>query len=174
VQAGSGMPQSKAAKQAAIQQFATLFSQNNPGSLSPRDWHRVMEDIDVGGLEHFFATISRDEQQVADENRRLAAGEALEINSYDDDPAHIEFHTDFQKTSQYAEAVRRDPRVGRNTEDHVFAHRQRQAGVNQSIAPPGVPPGLMTPQGPQDQQPQVPSMPPMPQAPNGSSGAPSR
>jgi hypothetical protein len=35
VQAGSGMPQSKAAKQAAIQQFATLFSQNNPGSLSP-------------------------------------------------------------------------------------------------------------------------------------------
>jgi hypothetical protein len=46
----------------------------------------------------------------------------------------------------------------------------RDAMKNQSLAPPGVPPGLMAPQGPQDQQPQVPSMPPMP-APN---GAPSR
>jgi hypothetical protein len=47
----------------------------------------------------------------------------------------------------------------------------REAMKNQSLAPPGVPPGLMAPPGPQDQQPQVPSMPPMPQAPN---GAPSR
>jgi hypothetical protein len=74
-----------------------------------------MEDIDVGGLEHFFATISRDEQQVADENRRLAAGEPLEINSFDDDPAHIEFHTDFQKTSRYAALDPRSSRASSST-----------------------------------------------------------
>jgi hypothetical protein len=135
VQAGSGMPQSKAAKQAAIQQFATLFSQNNPGSLSPRDWHRVMEDIDVGGLEHFFATISRDEQQVADENRRLAAGEPLGDQQLRRRPgAHRVPHR--LPEDEPLPGARPDP-VKQGFEQHVEAHRMREAMKNQSLAPPG-------------------------------------
>jgi hypothetical protein len=61
--------------------------------------------------------------------------------------------------------------VKQNFEQHVEAHRMREAMKNQSLAPPGVPPGLMAPPPPNGEQPQVPSMPPMPQAPN---GAPSR
>lgn len=140
VQAGSGLPDSKAAKQGAIQQFATLFSQNNPGSLTARDWRKVLNEMEVGGLDAFFASIDRDEQQVEEENRKISMDFAsfppltpdqqgvmrggLPINSYDDDAAHIDWHTDFQKQSYYAQL---DSKAKDFMESHVFAHREREA-----------------------------------------------
>lgn len=148
VQAGSGLPDSKAAKQGAIQQFATLFSQNNPGALRPRDWRKVLSEMEIGGLDAFFATIDRDEQQVEDENRRIsieysqlppitpdpvtgAPTGGLPINSYDDDPAHIDWHTDFQKQSYYQQL---DANAKLIMEAHVFAHREREAAKSAAAA----------------------------------------
>lgn len=164
VQAGSGLPDSKAAKQGAIQQFATLFSQNNPGSLTARDWRKVLNEMDVGGLDAFFASIDRDEVQVEEENRRIsmefqqlppltpetdqATGATLmrgglPINSYDDDSAHVDYHTDFQKTSYYALL---DDQPKQLMEAHVFAHRERisqgqAAQANAAQFAGGPPPG---------------------------------
>jgi hypothetical protein len=74
VQAGSGIPQSKAAKQAAIQQFVNLFIQNGQ-ALPPRVLKRVMKDMEVGGLEHFFSDVGKTEAQVEEEHRIMLEGE---------------------------------------------------------------------------------------------------
>jgi hypothetical protein len=162
VQEGSMMPQSQGANQAAIQQFATLFSQNNPGAITPRGWANVLQKMQVGGLEAFFAQINRDQQQVNDENRRMAQGEPIQINSYDADEAHVDFHTDFQKTPGYRTLPDQAKAM---FEQHLLAHRQRidaikamqmqnaQIDPNQPPPPAGTtPPGVAPspPAGPQD------------------------
>lgn len=145
VQAGSGMPENKAARQAAIQQVATLFAQNGQ-QISERAWRKILSEFQVGGLEQFFASQARDEQQIQEENRRLALGEPLEVNSFDDDEAHIEGHTDFCKTAAY-QAL--DDRAKSQIEDHLLSHRMR---LTQMTAPPGpegppAPPGVVNGNG---------------------------
>lgn len=135
VQSGSGMPQSQAAKQAAIQQMATLFAQSGQ-AISERQWRRILMEMQVGGLEQFFADVSRDEQQVNDENRRLSLGESLQINSYDDDHAHVDGHTDWMKTSEFAELKASKPDAVKNAEQHLLDHRNR---ISQMAPPAPVP-----------------------------------
>lgn len=77
VQAGSGIPQSKAAKQAAIQQFLNLFIQNGQ-PLPPNQLRRVMRDMEVGGLEHFFSDVGKTEAQVEEEHRLMLEGAGLD------------------------------------------------------------------------------------------------
>jgi hypothetical protein len=132
VQAGSGLPQSKAAKQAAIQQVLTLFVQNGV-AVDERRLRRVLRDFEVGGLENMLADVQRDERQVNEENRQLAAGVQLQINSYDNDMIHIAGHEDFQKTARYARLP--DP-VKAVAEEHVNAHRQRVAQKQLADQPP--------------------------------------
>jgi hypothetical protein len=115
VQSGSGMPEIKAAKQAAIERILQMIMQNNPTLISARDLRKVTQEFQVGGLEAFFRTSARTLQQVEDENRRLSAGEPLPINSYDDDEAHVSYHTDFQKTSSLPGAPPRFSRGSRTT-----------------------------------------------------------
>jgi hypothetical protein len=164
VQAGSGMPSSKAAKQAAIQQLLTLFTQNGQ-IISARDYRKILSEFEVGGLEHLFASVNRDEQQVEDENRRLSMGEAFEINSYDNDEAHVAFHHDFMKTSTYSALP---PQVKAIFEEHVVAHMFRMT------PPPMAPPDMATsagaPTGSQD--PGMPQPAPPSQAMSGSPPSP--
>ena len=70
VQAGSGMPQSKAAKQAAIFQYFNAFIQAGQAP-PPRELRRIMRDMEVGGLEHFFADVGKTEAQVQEEHRLM-------------------------------------------------------------------------------------------------------
>jgi hypothetical protein len=125
VQAGSGMPQSKAAQQAMIQQLLTLFIQNGV-QLSERSLRKIVGELNVGGLGQFFASQSRDEGQIQEENRRLSlmTSGGLEINSYDNDGAHVEGHQDFMKTSRYDRLPRETKAI---FEQHVADHRDRQA-----------------------------------------------
>lgn len=159
VRTNSGMPQSKAAKQAAIQQYAALFAQNGQ-IVNAREWKRWMDQMEMGGLSAVFAEIDRDERQVQEENRQLSLGAEFEINAYDNDQAHVEGHQDFQKTARYA---RLDPQVKQNFEAHVAAHRDRVTQLAMASQPPpagppagqagmpaaGSPPtGASTPTGP--------------------------
>lgn len=121
VQAGSAIPLSKAAKQAAMQQTLQLFIQNGI-PISQRQMSRFLRDMEVGGFERLVEQFSSDEAQINGENRRLAQGLQLPINSYDDDEAHVEGHVEFQKGSRYA----RLPDEARMAfEYHVQAHRDR-------------------------------------------------
>jgi hypothetical protein len=140
VQAGSGMPQSKAAKQAAIQQILTMFIQNGV-PLGEKPLRKVLGEFEVGGLEQFFASQQRDESQINDENRRLAGmleGE-MPINAFDDDQAHIDGHTDFQKTARYQQLP---PPTQAIIDAHVASHRERVLTAASSQAPPGALPGM--------------------------------
>jgi hypothetical protein len=113
VQSGSGMPESKAGKQAAIERILQMIMQNNPTLLSARDLRKVTQEFQVGGLEAFFSNISRTYQQVQDENRQLLQGVGLQINSYDEDEEHVDYHEDFMRSSRYQQAVQQNPLVGR-------------------------------------------------------------
>lgn len=145
VEAGSGMPDSKAGKQAAIQQIANLFAQNGQ-PVSPRDWRRMLTNFQVGGLEAFFGDVERDEQQVMEENRvisQLQKPVDVPINSFDNDEAHIEFHSDYQKTSQYQQL---NPGAKASMENHVNSHRMRLAAAQMPMSQPGTDPNA--PSGP--------------------------
>jgi hypothetical protein len=73
VQAGSGIPQSKAAKQAAIFQYFNAFIQAGQAP-PPRELRKIMRDMEVGGLEHFFSDVGRTEAQVQEEHRKMLEG----------------------------------------------------------------------------------------------------
>ena len=139
VQIGSGAPQSKAAKQAALQETLAMLAQSGV-PLDERSLRRVLQEYEVGGLEQFFATVGRDERQVQAENQQLVRGEELGINEFDNDAAHIAGHTDFQKTARWGEL---DEETQATFEAHVQLHRDRMEAKVTEIAgpPPGGPNG---------------------------------
>ena len=144
VQTGSAFPQSKAAKQAALQELLTFFVQSGQ-PLQGKNLARFLKDWDVGGLERLVDELSEDEQQVNRENQRLGKGEPLPINSFDDDGAHISGHQDFMKTASYDSL---SPMAKQVFEQHVAMHQQRQDQKQQQMmqqqmmaqGPQGAPP----------------------------------
>lgn len=139
VQSGSGLPQSKAAKQAAIQSVLSMFAQAGI-PIGERDMRKVLQQFEIGGLEQFFATIGTDERQVQRENQRLASGVPVEVNvDFDNHAFHIQGHRDFQKTSTYEDLT--DP-VKALISDHVKAHVMVGANAAAALAGPagGAPP----------------------------------
>lgn len=136
IQVGSGVPQSKAAKQAALQDVLSMISQNpNIGPLDERSLRRFLQEYQVAGLEQLFARVGVDERQVARENQRLASGEQLDINGFDDDAAHIAGHEEFQKGSTYAHL---DDITKAQFQAHVDLHKQRQLAAATAMAPGAV------------------------------------
>jgi hypothetical protein len=154
VQAGSGLPQSKAAKQAALQEVLNMFAQAQV-PLSERDLRKVLQEYQIGGLEKFFATAGNDERQIQRENMRLASGDQFPTNVYDDDELHLEGHMEFQKSATYEETIRANPAIGQTFEQHVDEHRQKvvqaqdlqqqqqmqQVAAHSAAAAPTPPPG---------------------------------
>jgi hypothetical protein len=123
VQAGSSFPSSKAAKQAAIGQYLTLFLQNGM-QLDPRTMRRLVRDYQVGGLEAFVQDTSRDIAQVNREHRLMYLGQPLPINTYDDDDIHIAEHMDQMKSSKF---FRADSNIQAIMLAHLQLHQQRVA-----------------------------------------------
>ena len=127
VQAGSAFPQSKAAKQAAMQDLLTFFVQSgNPPH--GRQLAQFLQDWEVGGAERLIEEFSIDETQCNRENLQLSQGIALGINLYDDDQAHIDNHEEFQKQARYQTFP---PNIKQVFEQHVQLHRQRLAQIQQ-------------------------------------------
>ncbi len=161
VQAGSALPRSKAAKQAAIQDVLNLMLQYGQPPKD-RDMRRAFEAYDVGGLDRLFADLGEDERQIQRENMKMTNGVVVEINSYDNDAAHIDGHEQFQKSAAYD---RLDDSVKAIFEAHVDAHRQRLTPPPGTIpmGPDGPPPPPPTQTGaPSGPPPSVQSPPPAP------------
>lgn len=135
VQAGSGMPRSKAAKQAAMQQMLDLVLRYGL-QLDQRTLRKFFKEYEVGGLERMFADISEDERKVNRENRRLGLGEPVAVNPWDNHEFEIAAHNEFRKSQRYELLVKSNPDVAAAFEAHVGAHMM-------AIAPPPlpVPPG---------------------------------
>lgn len=130
VQAGSMMPRSKAAKQAAILEvLQTALQYGVP--LQPRNIRRALREYEVGGLDRIFADLGQDEEQINAENRRLAQGEQLPIGWMDDDDLHIAGHEEFAKSGRYR---RLPPEAQQGVAAHVQLHRDRRmAAVNAQV-----------------------------------------
>lgn len=149
VQAGSAMPRSKAAKQAAMTEIFNMAIQYGM-NIDPRQIRKFLRDYEVGGLDKLFANVTQDEQQVVRENRKLLRGEAIDINDWDDDDFHIAAHEEEQKSRRFE---RSDDAARAVFQAHVNAHRERRTQQidAQAMSPP---PGLeMMP-------PQMPPLPP--------------
>jgi len=122
-QAGSAMPRSKAAKQAAmLEVLQTMFQYG----LVPdqRDLRKFFADYEVGALDALFGGLTTTEQQIQRENRRMSQGEAVEINAYDEDQEHIDGHEEVQRSAGYASWP---PEAKQLMEMHVSAHREKLA-----------------------------------------------
>jgi hypothetical protein len=127
VQAGSTFPQSQAAKQAMMKDIITMMTQTGNG-LHGRQLSQFFRDMGLGATDHLIEEYTVNETQVNRENVLLMQGKALPINDYDDTQAHIDGHTDLQKSSRYANAP---AQVKQITEQHVQLHRQKQQAEQQ-------------------------------------------
>jgi hypothetical protein len=116
VQVGAGVPQSKAAKQAAIQEVLNMLAQSGVlQQLDERDLRSVLQEYEVGGLEKFFGRTRRRRAPGAAREPALAAGEQLGDQRVRQRPAHIAGHEEYQKTSAWDAVDRRARRTSRRT-----------------------------------------------------------
>jgi len=122
VQAGSSFPQSQAAKQAMMKDIITMMTQTGNG-LHGRQLSQFFRDLGLGATDHLIQEYTVNETQVNRENVLLMRGVRLEINDYDDTQAHIDGHTDQQKSASYAKAP---AQIKQTFEAHVQLHRQQQ------------------------------------------------
>src|SRR6185312_13671602 len=130
VQAGSAFPQSKAMKQAMIQDLMTFFGQSgNPPH--GRQLAQFLRDSGMGASDRLVQEYTDTETQVNRENVLLSLGKDLPINDYDDDQGHIDGHESMQRSSRYATF---NPVVQQNVETHVAAHRARLSAQQQAMA----------------------------------------
>lgn len=100
VQAGSAMPRSKAAKQAAMTEVLALILQYGV-PIDERNMRKFLKDYEVGGLDRLFEGFSEDAKQVNRENRQLIEGQIVPINTFDNHEFHVAEHTEFQKSHRY-------------------------------------------------------------------------
>lgn len=125
VQAGSAMPRSKAAKQAAMFQLLELaFQYGIP--IDQRNLRKFFKDFEVGSLDRLFENISNDEGQTVREHRMLYNGEPVQITPVDDDQFHIKAHEDEAKTSRFAG---KPPEIKQVFLKHLAEHRERLKSI---------------------------------------------
>jgi hypothetical protein len=154
VQAGSAFPQSKAAKQAWIQDLLTFFVQSG-NAPHGKQLAQFLQDAEVGGAERMIEEYTLDEQQAQRENLRMYQGIPVPINDYDNDESHVETHQDEQKSQRYQQA---SPQAKQIIEAHVAAHKQRitqnaQAQMQMQAQATGqTPPGQQAAQAGMDMQ----------------------
>lgn len=123
VEAGSALPQSKAAKQAFVMDLLKM-------GLIPQD--KGLEMLDIGGIEKVYEDYLVDVRQAQRENQRMLMGQELLPNDFDNHQLHIEVHNKFRKGQEY-EALSDDIKV--LWQQHVAAH---QEALNSSLQPGGI------------------------------------
>lgn len=94
VEAGSALPQSKAAKQAFVMDLIKM------GVIEPQ---KALEMLDLGGIERVYEDYLTDVRHAQRENIKLAAGDqaATQPNDFDNHAVHIDAHNKFRKGQEY-------------------------------------------------------------------------
>lgn len=100
VQAGSQMPRSKAAKQAAMTEVLGLMLQYGV-PIDERNLRKFLKDYEIGGLDRMFEGFTEDAKQTNREHRQLIGGTPVPINAFDNHEFHLAEHTEFQKSHRY-------------------------------------------------------------------------
>jgi hypothetical protein len=168
VQAGSGLPRSRAAKQAFLTELGKL------GWIQPDRILRYMDMVETNKLYEDSQVSVRQAQR---ENIRMrdippemmqqmqqmqqqqpqvdpATGQPIPpppiipTNEFDDDAVHVEEHQRFMRTQEYEILP---PEIQQNFTSHLAVHKQRQQAMMQAQQMMGTPPQGA---GPQEQMPQ--------------------
>jgi hypothetical protein len=133
VQAGSGLPRSKAAKQQYILDLFSMGIEQDPRKV------KDMLELGEGDPEDW----ERDMQQAERENERMEKGQQANVKDWYNHQAHIVTHRKFMKSADY-EAL--PPEMQKIFEDHDALHQKFLTGVA-AAQQQGVPvPGQSIPQ----------------------------
>lgn len=92
VEAGSALPTSKAAKQAFIMDIIKL------GGIQIND---ALQVLDIGGIEKIYEDYLVDIRQAQRENLKMADGESVKPNDFDNHMVHVTTHDKFRKSQQF-------------------------------------------------------------------------
>jgi hypothetical protein len=167
VEAGSALPQSKAAKQAFVMDLIKLF---------PQYADKGLELLEIGGIERIYEEYLTDKRQAQRENIKMAAGEDVEPNDWDNHQVHIDIHNTFRKSQEYESL---DDEIKTKFQMHCDLHyvaSGQKAAPGMALMPggmgggmPGDPAqeGAMAPAGGPPQAPPPGGQPPMPPMPGG-------
>lgn len=145
VQAMSGLPRSKAAKQAAMSQMMDLLMKYSGGlpALDQRNLRRFLSEYEVGALEKMFSDIAVDEQKVRREHRRLGLGMPLVVHPRDNHQFEIDAHNEWRKTPRAERMMAANPQLAAALEAHISEHEmamvkeaQRQNDLALVMQPP--------------------------------------
>lgn len=128
VESGSGMPHSKAARQAAMQEVLNMALQYGI-PLNPRAMRSFFKDFGAGAIDKLFSDLEEDEGQITRENRRMYNGETFPINMQDNNDMHIEGHEREMKTARYEKSDNENK--GRFLA-HLKEHQAKRMGAIQA------------------------------------------
>lgn len=117
VEAGSALPSSKAARQALL---VDLFKMGAFGN-DPSEFLRIM---DLKGIEKVIEGYKIDISQAQRENMKMALGQPIEINDFDEHQVHLEYHDRYSKTQEYEML---DDQIKQLFVEHRQAHQQALA-----------------------------------------------
>lgn len=113
IEAGSAMPRSRAAKQAFIMELGKL------GWIDP---NRAMRYLDMAETGRLYEEMQTDMRHAQRENLRMAVGEQVPINNWDEHSVHIQEHNNYRKKQEYETL---DPIAQQLFEAHVQEHQLR-------------------------------------------------
>jgi hypothetical protein len=92
VEAGSGLPYSKAAKQAFLMDLVKM------GAIQPGD---ILGVLEVKGLEKIIEDNNISLNQIRRENIKMSQGMEVPVNAYDIHELHLELHNRFRRSEEY-------------------------------------------------------------------------
>lgn len=122
IEAGSAMPRSRAAKQAFIMELGKM------GWIDP---NRAMKYLEMAETGRIYEEMQLDTRHAQRENLRMALGEGVPVNNWDNHQVHMEEHNKYRKKQEFELLA---PEIQMFFEAHVQEH-QIALGL-----PPGVNP----------------------------------
>lgn len=127
IEAGSAMPTSLAAKQAFITELGKM------GWVQPQQAMRYLGLAETGRM---YEDLTIDLRHQERENLRMARGEEVPVNTWDNDAAHIEALNTFRKKQQFEYLPDATKEL---FERHYMLHMQRMASKQGTPTLPGEP-----------------------------------
>jgi hypothetical protein len=133
IQAGSGMPRSRAAKQAFIMQLGQM------GWIPP---DRALRYLDMAETGRLYEEMQVDQRQAQRENLQMLQGVQVQVNSWDEHMIHVAEHNNERKKQRFENAP---DQVKQWFETHVRTHQMQMQMMQQQMG--GAPPGAPAPPG---------------------------
>lgn len=129
VEAGSALPQSKAAKQAFVMDLIKMQI------IEPQ---KALEMLELGGIERVYEDYLVDVKHAQRENIKMSDGQPVEPNDFDNHEIHIDQHNKFRKSQEY-EAL--PDQIKQMFQEHIDVHYMatgQKSGVGMPLMPPGM------------------------------------